>query len=241
MRIWKLIWVTAGAAALFTARPAAASPLTWVGCDYYQAWVTWYAPNSPYPYYFGPPYPYTSYLPSFYETPPFMTGLKVKEELIHMGVYPPPAPKDTLPPPKSSDKNPGVLPPPRPEDKNGDHLKHIHLQISLYELREAKQDVRQVKGLEPAERNEILGGIDSAIDQLKRTIEACGGKAEYIHPTDRPDYPDFKHLRHAVKELKEAKEQLKIQKDVPEDARDAGVQAIDKCLRHLDRALDRVK
>jgi hypothetical protein len=119
--------------------------------------------------------------------------------------------------------------------------KYIHLQISLYELREAKQDVRLVKGLDPNERTEILGTIEAALTQLKMTIEACGGKADYVHPTDRPDYPDFRHLRHAVKELREAKEQLKIQKDVPEDARDAGVMMINKCLRQLDRALDHVK
>jgi hypothetical protein len=87
----------------------------------YVPWVTWYAPNSPYPFYFGPPYPYTSYLPSFYSTPPELTGIRVKEELIHLGVYPVPPPKETLPAPKA----PGLLPPPRPDekkdDKNGDN------------------------------------------------------------------------------------------------------------------------
>ncbi len=116
MRLWKWIWVTAGAAALFAARPAAACPCNWF-CSHYEPWVTWYAPNSPYPWYFGPPYPYTSYLPSFYATPPALTALKVKEELILMGAYPIPAPKERLPAPKADEKGPGVLPPPKPEDK----------------------------------------------------------------------------------------------------------------------------
>ncbi len=116
MRLWKLIWVTAGAATLFVGRHTAASEISWGRCWFYPV-VTWYAPNSPYPNYFGPPYPYTSYLASFYPTPPFMTGLAVKEELIHMGAYPVPAPKETLPPPVPEGKKVEEVPPPIP-DKN---------------------------------------------------------------------------------------------------------------------------
>jgi hypothetical protein len=117
----------------------------------------------------------------------------------------------------------------------------IHLQICLYELREAKEDLREVKGLPEGERKEIQGGIDDAIEKLKRTVQSCGGKVEYSKPKERPNYPDFKHLRHAITSLKTAREQLKTQDGVPPDVRDEGLRVIDKCLRQLDCALDRVR
>jgi hypothetical protein len=118
----------------------------------------------------------------------------------------------------------------------------VHLQFCLYELREAKEDVRFIKGgLEEKERVAILGGIDDAIQKLKDTIIACGGKPDYIKPSQVPERPDFRHLRHAITVMKTAREQLKIQAGVPEANRTAGLEAIDKCLRHLDAALDHVK
>jgi len=133
-----------------------------------------------------------------------------------------------------------ALPSARAEE---DPKKVPHLQISLYELREAKEDVRDVVGIPEKERTEILGGIDAAIDNLKKTIVACGGKPDYIKPAKRPKYSNFKHLRHSIKELKEAKEQLKTE-TVPEEAKvlvEKGKLEIDKCVRHLERALDYIK
>jgi hypothetical protein len=119
MRLWKMFWAAAGAAALFAGRSSAEGPVHWLFTEH-EPWITWYAPNSPYPNYFGPPYPYSSYLPSAFTTPPVLTGVRVKEELIHQGVYPVPPPlppKEELPKPKE-EKNPEkVLPPPKPEDK----------------------------------------------------------------------------------------------------------------------------
>jgi len=128
-----------------------------------------------------------------------------------------------------------------PRTRADEPRKLVHLQISLYELREAKQDVRNVKDIPDQLRTKILGGIDNAIDQMKKTIEAGGVKAEYIHPDDRPDYANFQHLRHAVKKMKEAKEQLKLEKGVPDDAREKGLREIDTAVDLLEKALDYVK
>jgi len=119
--------------------------------------------------------------------------------------------------------------------------KVVHLQISLYELREAKEDVRMVKNIPPAERTKILGSIDSAVNKVKDIILAMGFKPEYVPPQQRPNYPDYRHLRHSVKMLKEAKEQLKTEQGVPPGLRKEGVVELNKCLDHLERALDHVK
>jgi hypothetical protein len=119
----------------------------------------------------------------------------------------------------------------------------VHLQISLYELREAKDDVRNVDGIPDKQRTEILGGIDSAITQMKKTIESMGAKVEYIAPAegDRGKLTNFKHLRHAIKELKAAKEQVQSTKGLSDADRDAGTVAINKCIVHLEKALEFVK
>jgi hypothetical protein len=120
--------------------------------------------------------------------------------------------------------------------------KLFHLQVSLYEIREAKLDVRAIKGGIPDKfRTEVLGTLDAAADALKRCIEACGEKAKYDAPTERPDYPNFQHLRHAIKELKESKEQLRLEKGVPEDLRGDALKLIDRAIVQCEKALDYVK
>jgi hypothetical protein len=117
-----------------------------------------------------------------------------------------------------------------------------HLNISLYEIREAKQDVRAIKGGIPDKyRNELLGKLDAAADALKKCITAMGFKAEYLMPDDRPEYPNFQHLRHAIKELKESKEQLKLAKGVPDDLRADSLKLIHECITGCEKALDYVK
>jgi len=119
----------------------------------------------------------------------------------------------------------------------------IHLQISLYELREAKDDIRTMRDIPDKYRNETLGVIDSAITQMKKTIEAMGAKVEYIAPAegDRGPLTNFKHIRHAIKELKAAKEQVQATKGLPDDIRDAGVESLNKCIVRLEKALEYVK
>jgi hypothetical protein len=122
-------------------------------------------------------------------------------------------------------------------------VKLYHLQISMYEIREAKLDVRNIKGGIPDKfRNEILATLDAAANALKRCIEACGEKVHYDMPLPgRPDYPNFQHLRHAIKELKEAREQLKIEKGVPDDLRADALKLIDLAIVQCEKALNYVK
>jgi hypothetical protein len=133
----------------------------------------------------------------------------------------------------------GTAPRARADDKPDPRV--VHLQISLYELREAKEDIREVSGLPDREKLEIQGSIDNCLEVLKKTIEACGGRPDYVKPAQRPNYPNFKHLRHAITAMKTAREQLKTQEGVPDGVRADGLAAIDKTIRQLERALDHVK
>jgi hypothetical protein len=122
--------------------------------------------------------------------------------------------------------------------------KFAHLQTALDELREAKEDVRDLKGgVTFADREKMLGALDAAVDHLKKCIEAGGEKAIYVkpHPKVYETYPDFKHLRHAHKVLKLAKEQLRMEPQIPEDLRIEAVRLLDHANEQIEKALEHVK
>jgi hypothetical protein len=122
--------------------------------------------------------------------------------------------------------------------------KFVHIQTALNELREAKEDVRDLKGgVTFADREKMLGALDAAVDHLKKCIEAGGEKAIYVkpHPKDYETYPDFKHLRHAHKVLKLAKEQLRLEQQIPEDLRMEAVRLLDHANEQIEKALEHIK
>jgi hypothetical protein len=141
MRLSKVVWATLGAAALFVGRPALASEpgcgsdcgascggdaccgrdsalkhkmCKWGLTCHNDPAVMWYAPNPWYPcaFYFGPPYPATSYLPVSYGGGPAETAVAVRNQLAMMGVPPLAPKKEVLPPPGGGDKKP-----PKNDDK----------------------------------------------------------------------------------------------------------------------------
>ena len=181
---------------------------------YYAAPVYYYA--TPVYYYYTPPVYYyappTCYAPSIYYYA---------------------APRKVIPPlakPKTAA--------PQTQTKEG---KLVHAQYALYELREAKEDVRKAEDLPPASRTRLLGAIDKTIGMLKEVITAAGEKPQWIPPTDKPAETAWKHLRHAVKMLKKAREQLKVETGVPEESRTKGTQQINDCINLLEGALDAIK
>jgi hypothetical protein len=116
----------------------------------------------------------------------------------------------------------------------------VHLQIALYELREARQDLRDLDGIPVGRRDELLGVLDAAIDRFKKTIEAAGGKPEYIKPHDGAykDDRNHRHLRHAVRELEAAREQLMLDPTVSADARAAADRDISAAVAVIEKALE---
>jgi hypothetical protein len=114
MRCKRISWAALGVAA-FLAGETARADSQWPECfcrHHYTPYVTWYAPNSPYPYYFGPPYPETDYRTLTWVGTPQETAIAVKNQLVLMGIYP----KEPLPPPKPGDKKPGESIP-KPKEK----------------------------------------------------------------------------------------------------------------------------
>ena len=121
---------------------------------------------------------------------------------------------------------------------------YFHLNATIFELREAKEDVRNLKGLNDNARDKTLGSIDAAIDQMKKCLGDLGVEYKYVAPEKDP-YPsedkDYKHLRHAIREMKEAKGQLRAVKGISDEHRDNALAAMDKATEQLKDALDSAK
>jgi len=125
-----------------------------------------------------------------------------------------------------------------PQAQAADTPKSIHMQIALYELREAKKDVRDLTGVPEKYQTKMLGAIDLTITTLKKAIEETGEKVTWIPPSDRPKMANWKLLRHAIKEVKGAKTKLKNTTVVAEATREKVLKDMTTCIEVLDKALD---
>ena len=96
-----------------------------------------------------------------------------------------------------------------------------HLNATIYELREAKEELRNLKGLKEDIRDKAIGAIDAAIDQTKKCFADLGLEYKYKAPEKSPYPPGEtnKHVRHALRELREAKEELKAVRGVTDEHR----------------------
>jgi hypothetical protein len=114
----------------------------------------------------------------------------------------------------------------------------------IFELREGKEEVRSLKGIEEPLREKALGAIDAAITEVKKCMEDVHCVYKYKAP-DKSPYPpedkDNKHIRHALREVRHAKDDLRTVKGVTELHRDATLAAMDKAAEVLKDALDAAK
>ena len=103
--------------------------------------------------------------------------------------------------------------------------------------------MRNLKGIDDAFRDKMLGSIDNGIDQMKKCLGDLGVAVKYVPPDKSPYNADenYKHLRHAVREIKEAKEELRSVKGVTDEHRDAALAAMDKASELIKDALDKAK
>ncbi len=119
-----------------------------------------------------------------------------------------------------------------------------HARRLVYELRESKEEVRNLIGLGDAFKDRTLGALDEAISQLKTCFKDVWGDFPYIKPVDPDDYPpgeDHKHMRRALREMKAAIDELKTAKGVTDEHRDDAITALDKAAESLRAALDPAK
>jgi hypothetical protein len=127
-----------------------------------------------------------------------------------------------------------------PRAQAADDPAAFRLRITVYELRNAKEDVRGLKGLEDNAKEKTLGAVDNAIDQMKKCAKDAGIDLAYDAPKDKDkaaDIKDYHNLRDALREVKAAKGDLRSLKCTDEH-RDAALAAMDKAEELLKDALD---
>jgi hypothetical protein len=119
--------------------------------------------------------------------------------------------------------------------------KYGHLHHALYEMKEAHKQLKEAGHDFGGHREKALEGLDAAIRQTEKALEAAGDPYRGYKPGEGiyHEYKNFVHLRHSLVEMKEARDELKrAPHDFKGHREDAvrylnyAIEQIDKCLEH---------
>jgi hypothetical protein len=89
---------------------------------------------------------------------------------------------------------------------------HPHIHHALFELREARSELKAAGHNFGGHRREAIRDIDSAVGQLEKALKFSGDKRPFKgNPKAEvyKKYATYPHIRHAVVELKETVSELK--------------------------------
>ncbi len=89
---------------------------------------------------------------------------------------------------------------------------HPHIHHALYELREARSELKSAARKFGGHRKAALNEVQGAIDQLKKALEYSGDKRPYKGDPKAEyykKYVNYPHIRHAVHELKATVTEMK--------------------------------
>jgi len=117
--------------------------------------------------------------------------------------------------------------------------KYPHLHHALYEMKEAHKQLKEAGHEFGGHREKALEGLDAAIRQTEKALEAAGDPYHGFKPQEGAyhEYKNFVHLRHSVVEMKEARRELK---EAPHDYkghRDLAIRYIDYAIEQVDKCL----
>jgi len=101
-----------------------------------------------------------------------------------------------------------------PQAARADEGPYPHLVHAMYEMREAKNELKEERFSRARERT--IRDLEAAIDEVESALKGAKIEWKYDGP-DKPkeyykEYKDFPHLRHAVRELREARKELEGEK-----------------------------
>jgi tetratricopeptide (TPR) repeat protein len=117
--------------------------------------------------------------------------------------------------------------------------KYPHLHHALYEMKEAHKQLKEAGHDFGGHRERALEGLDAAIRQTEKALEAIGDPYHGYTPREGTyhEYKNFVHLRHSVVEMKEARRELK---EAPHDYkghRDEAIRFLDYAIEQVDKCL----
>jgi hypothetical protein len=119
---------------------------------------------------------------------------------------------------------------------------HPHIHHALYELREARAELKSAAHNFGGHRKAALKDVQAAINQLKKALEYSGDRRPFKGDPKADHYRKYRsypHIRHAIVELKETVGELKAashdygghRKQALIDT-EAAIRQLRKCLEH---------
>jgi hypothetical protein len=117
--------------------------------------------------------------------------------------------------------------------------KHHHIHHAIYELREARVELKEAKHDFGGHREKALKATDAAVEQLELALKGAGDpfKAPKPNPEHYKKYEHHPHIHRAIYDLKEAKTQLKEAKHDFGGHREKALKDTDYAIEQLELAL----
>jgi hypothetical protein len=126
-----------------------------------------------------------------------------------------------------------------PASAEADGPKHPHMHHALYELGEARTELKDAAHDFGGHREKALKAVDTAMTQMAKALEAVGDKYTAKAP-DKDVYKKYEHhphIQHALHELGEARKELKDAKHDFGGHREKTLKDVDHAITQLEAAL----
>ncbi len=116
---------------------------------------------------------------------------------------------------------------------------HPRLHAALFEMREARVELKEAKHDFGGHRAKALEALDEAINQIDKALKAVGDNIKSVSPgkDTYKGYANHPHIRHAVVEAKEARAELKNASHDYKGHREKAVLALDGVIEQLNKAI----
>jgi hypothetical protein len=120
-----------------------------------------------------------------------------------------------------------------------DAPRHPHLHHALYEMREARTELKEAAHDFGGHRVKALAALDTAIKQLDVALKGAGDDYRSADPGRDVyrRYANHPHIRHALVEIKAARTELQEAKHNFGGHRRQAVLALDAAIEQLEKAL----
>ena len=120
---------------------------------------------------------------------------------------------------------------------------HPRLHAALYEMREARTELKEAKHDFGGHRAKALEALDAAINQVEKALKAVDDNVKGLEPAKEvyKEYVNHPHIRHALVEAKEARTFLKDAAHDYKGHREKAVEALDEVVVQLGKALKYAK
>jgi L-lactate utilization protein LutB len=120
---------------------------------------------------------------------------------------------------------------------------HPRLHAALYEMRHARTELQDAKHDFGGHREKALSALENAISQIDKALRSVGENIKGVDPGKETyrAYANHPHIRHALHEAREARAELKNAAHDFKGHREKAVEALDRVIDQLDKALEFAK